>query len=197
MNRLFFISSIAILVLLGCEIEQTREGEAPDVDIDVEADSGRVPKYDVDWMSVDVRTRKDTIEVPTLVVVREKREVEVPYLDFDMPGEEDDELEYEERTLQVEVELEEEMHELEIVEVYATGNRLYVISELESTGDPVGEESVRVSDRVVINAPEDLDVRYYVIGDKPNGDFNRSYRFINDRNDIANRLSGGKQVYAL
>lgn len=68
-----FILLMALLAVLatGCRVRQTEEGELPDVD--VSAEGGKVPEYDVDAADVDVKT--------------EKREVTVPDVDVNMPGE--------------------------------------------------------------------------------------------------------------
>lgn len=70
-----FILLMALLAVLatGCRVRQTEEGELPDVD--VSAEGGKVPEYDVDAADVDVTT--------------EKREVTVPDVDVNMPGEGD------------------------------------------------------------------------------------------------------------
>ena len=62
----------------ACEVEQTQEGELPDVDVDVKG--GQVPKYDVDAPEVDVDVDKKKVEVP------------VPDVDVDvkMPDETDE-----------------------------------------------------------------------------------------------------------
>lgn len=69
-----FILLLALLTVFatGCRVRQTEEGELPDVD--VSAEGGKVPEYDVDAADVDVTT--------------EKREVTVPDVDVNMPGEE-------------------------------------------------------------------------------------------------------------
>lgn len=69
-----FILLLALLTVFatGCRVRQTEEGELPDVD--VSAEGGKVPEYDVDAADVDVKA--------------EKREVTVPDVDVNMPGEE-------------------------------------------------------------------------------------------------------------
>lgn len=68
-----FILLLALLTVFatGCRVRQTEEGEMPDVD--VSAEGGKMPEYDVDAADVDVKT--------------EKREVTVPDVDVNMPGE--------------------------------------------------------------------------------------------------------------
>jgi hypothetical protein len=61
----------------GCRVQQTEEGEMPDVD--VQAEGGKLPEYDVDAADVDVKT--------------EERTVKVPDVDVTMPEEKDNEKE--------------------------------------------------------------------------------------------------------
>ncbi len=64
----------AALALAGCDVEQTEEGDMPEI----EAEGGNLPEYDVDAADVDVDADTTTTEV------------EVPTLDVDVaePGEE-------------------------------------------------------------------------------------------------------------
>ncbi|MGI8561107.1 MAG: hypothetical protein ACR2J7_06675 [Luteimonas sp.] len=60
------LSAIAItsmLVLSGCKVEQTEEGALPDVE--VTAEGGNLPKYDVETAEVQMGTRTVEMEVPT------------------------------------------------------------------------------------------------------------------------------------
>ena len=77
-----------MLVAVGCDIEQTAPGRAPDVD--VQADPGKVPEYDVDAPEVDVNTEKRKVEVPDVDVDvnKEQREITVPNVDI-TPADED------------------------------------------------------------------------------------------------------------
>lgn len=56
----------AALMLSACDVEQTDEGSVPDVD--VSAEGGDLPAYDVDAPDVDVETGTTTVEVPTVDV---------------------------------------------------------------------------------------------------------------------------------
>ena len=69
-----FILLLALLTVFatGCRVRQTEEGEMPDVDVSTEG--GKLPEYDVDAADVDVKT--------------EKKEITVPDVDVNMPGEE-------------------------------------------------------------------------------------------------------------
>lgn len=183
---------VAMVLMLGaCSVEQTQEAELPDVDVDVDAEPGKLPAFDVDWASVDVGTRTKMVKVPKVVVVMEEVEVEVPYLDVNMPNSGDNE----QRTIVVEAEVEGEMYDLSISEVYAKGEMLMVISTLEPNGQPLADnDRVRVSDRLILNAP-DLDVRHYIVGEKPDGDWNSQYRFVADRGSLDARLEGARLIY--
>lgn len=56
-------SSFAIA---ACDVDQTKEGELPDVDVN--ASGGNLPAFDVDAPSVNVGTENRTVEVPTVDV---------------------------------------------------------------------------------------------------------------------------------
>ena len=67
-----FITAIAAtgaaLSLAACDVDQTEEGEMPEVDVDVSGDAGNLPEYDVEGPDVDVDTGTTTVEVPTVDV---------------------------------------------------------------------------------------------------------------------------------
>lgn len=58
------LSILALVVITGCEVEQTEEGEMPEVRVE----GGNLPEYDVDAPDVDVSTEERTITVPTVDV---------------------------------------------------------------------------------------------------------------------------------
>jgi len=62
------------LGLSACDVEQTKEGEAPEVDVD----AGELPEYDVDAPDVKVGTTEETVEVPDIDVDTEKKKIDVP-----------------------------------------------------------------------------------------------------------------------
>lgn len=64
---------IVILVLFGLawatgiiDFDQTQEGQLPDVSVD----GGQLPKVDADVADVDVGTKNEVVEVPTIDVDR-------------------------------------------------------------------------------------------------------------------------------
>ncbi len=186
------IVAIAVLALAACDVDKTRSGDMPSVDVDVSADSGRLPAYDVDWASVDVGTRTETISVPELVIVMEEVDVEVPYMDVDMPNEDGMKSE---RTVVVEAEVAGQMQELKINKVFAKDRRLVVVSSLEPTNQSLEGKTVRVSDRLVLNAP-DLDVQHIIVGEKPRGDWNSQYIFVENNSALRERVKGAKEIYS-
>jgi hypothetical protein len=64
----FILLTLVLMVLgtAGCRVRQTEEGEMPDVD--VSAEGGKLPEYDVDAADVDVKTEERTIKVPDVDV---------------------------------------------------------------------------------------------------------------------------------
>lgn len=52
------------LGLAACDVDQTKEGEMPDVEVS----GGNLPEYDVETADVDVGTKTTTVEVPTVDV---------------------------------------------------------------------------------------------------------------------------------
>lgn len=139
-------------LLTGCQVEQQQPGQAPDVDVDV--DAGRWPQYDVAWADVNVGTEERTVTVPVVSVRQETREVSVPFIDINPPGSRD----REEQTVSMELEVPHAGYQLEIGEVRAAGDDLWVIGRLTATGDAAAAKT-RVMDQVVIRAPEDLDAQ--------------------------------------
>lgn len=191
--RTLFLSllSLFLFTLPSCDVDKVESGELPEVDIDVDAEAGELPEYDVDWADVDVRTTTKTVQVPKVRVVMEEETVEVPVVDVDWPNELGDK---EERTLMVEADVNQEA-ELDIEEVYTTGNRIIVLAELEKEGEMLEDgEMMTISDQVVVNAP-DVDVRYYIIGDRPDGMRNTRFKYIRNRNDVADLMRDGREIY--
>ena len=185
------IIALAGTFLTSCNIKKEEKGEMPDLDVDVTADAGELPEYDVNWADVNVGTRTETVEVPKVVVVMEEEEVEVPYLDVDMPngGEKM------ERTLMVEAEVTDTEHNLEIQEIWAADNNLYVIAKLEPMSQSIGDKRMRISDQVTLNAP-DLNVKYYIVGTRPDKVFNTQYDYLENTDKLKNSLDNPKKIYS-
>lgn len=101
-----------------------------------------------------------------------------------------------ERTLLVEAEVEDEEHTMEIKQIWATGKNLNVISELKSTGKSIGNQKMRVSDQVSLNAPEDLNVRYYIIGKRLNRVFNSQHTYVDSMADLEDKIGEHKVIYS-
>ncbi len=183
----------AFLILAGCDVDQTQEGELPEVDVEVDAKEGKMPKFDVDWADVDVGTTTKTVKIPKVVVVMEEEEVEVPYIDVNMPNA--DPGDREERTIMVEAEVSDTEHSIEIRKILASGENLIVVSELQDEGTDLGDRSLRVSDQVTLNAPS-LNVRHYIIGERPDRLFNGRYKYVSSMDELEDELEGYKEIYS-
>jgi len=192
-HKYLFMALIFVSGLMSCDVQQKEQGELPEVDVDVDTESGNMPEYEVNWADIDVKTRTKTVKVPKLVVVMEEEEVEVPYLDMNMPEEFEN---ASERTIKVEAEVSDNMHELEIEKVYAVGSKLIVISELERENRSLDGKRVRISDQIVINAPDNLSIKHYIVGDKPSGSFNVEYEYVGSEDEISSYIENAKLVYS-
>lgn len=182
------MSLVLILVpLTSCRVEQEQAGRLPDVDVDVQP--GKLPEYNVQGPDVNVGVTERTVTVPKVIVVQEEQNVKVPYIDVNVPG-----ANRQERTITTEVEVPSDGYALNIQGVYAIDNELWVVSRLQETNSNALRATVRVSDRIVVNAPE-LPVRQFIIGERPRGSFNEQYTFIRDRQQIASELQAGRQLY--
>ena len=182
-------AALSLLFATSCDVKQTKETKLPDVEVDV--DEGQLPSFDVEWADVNVGTRTETVEVPKVVVVMEEVEVEVPYIDVDMPDEFGDK---EERTIMVEAEIDGVEHEIEIKKIYANKNNLIVVSELEKGETSLDDKKLRVSDQVTLNAP-DLNVKHYIVGERPNRVFNNSYKYFPNMDALKGKLDGYTVIY--
>ncbi|MET0583020.1 MAG: hypothetical protein ABWX88_08110 [Pseudoxanthomonas sp.] len=68
-NKTAFLAvcSVSLLFALsGCKVDKTQDGELPDVE--VKADGGKLPKYEVETAEVAVGTKKVEVEVPTATI---------------------------------------------------------------------------------------------------------------------------------
>lgn len=166
----------------GCQVEQQQEAELPDADLDVQG--GEWPEYDVKWADVDVGTEEKTITVPVVRVEQETREVTVPYIRVGPPAGATSE----ERTIAMELDVPHAGYQLQIVEVRAAGDNLWVIGRLNEQSGDAAQAITRVSDRVVIDAPASLDVRKVVIGMRPASATNQEVQFVDSMEALASRM---------
>ncbi|WGK65427.1 hypothetical protein [Croceiramulus getboli] len=189
MKKLLLSLALASFLFTGCDIDKKGDTELPEVDVDIDAEAGELPEFDVDWADINVGTTTKMVEVPKVVIVMEEEEVEVPVIDVEMPDE--DKME---RNLVVEAEVEGNEHQLEIKEIRAAANRLYVIATLEELETSLDGKKMRVQDQVVLNAP-DLDVEYVIVGNKPDRMFNNQYRYVSTMNDLSTNIKNAKVIY--
>lgn len=182
----------ASIMISSCNVKKEEKGEMPEVDVDVTADSGELPEYEVNWADVNVGTTTRMVEIPKVVIIMEEEEVEVPVIDLEMP--EGDNSEMEERTLMVEAEVTDTEHEMEIQKIYASNQNLYVISELKDMEKSIGDKKMRVSDQLVLNAP-DMNIKYIVVGQKPNRMFNTKYTYMNAMSEVEEEMDGYQVIY--
>ena len=61
------VLAAALLWPAACTVEQTEEGELPDVEVE----GGKLPEYDVDPAKVKVGTDTKTIKVPTIDITKD------------------------------------------------------------------------------------------------------------------------------
>ena len=188
LTRHLFATACATLLLTGCSVNQEQPAQAPDVDIDV--DPGRWPEYDVNWADVDVGTEQRTITIPVVRVEREQRQVQVPYIRIAPPGGS----QTEERTVSLNVDVPHAGYELQIVEVRASGDDLWVIGQLRQTGGASAQVLTRLQDHVVVQAPANLDVRKIVIGERQTGAANGEYTFLPSMEAVADRIPEGART---
>ena len=183
-------ASLSLLVSNGCSVEQQEPAEAPDVDVNV--DPGRWPEYKVNWADIDVGTSERTITVPVVRIEKETRQITVPFIDINPPGAGDTE----ERVIAIALDVPHVGYELNITEVRASGDDLWVISRLQEPQKPAAQGVTRVSDRVVIDAPENLDVRRVVVGARPGGVENEDVRFVESMSQVDQIIpSQGRVLY--
>ncbi|MEO8175150.1 MAG: hypothetical protein ABI626_00650 [Sphingomicrobium sp.] len=60
----------SFLAFTACNVDQTKKGEMPDVDVN--ATGGQLPEYNVQGPTVNVGTENKTVEVPTVDVTPPK-----------------------------------------------------------------------------------------------------------------------------
>ncbi|WP_235989355.1 hypothetical protein [Psychroserpens algicola] len=193
--RTIIMTTVCAALISSCNIDQKKEAELPsvDVDMDVSAEEGQLPTFDVDWADVNVGTTTKTVKVPKVVIVMEEEEIEVPYIDVDMPEDDNADYEKEERNILIEAEVTDNEHTLDIKEILASNNNLYVISELKSTNQTIGDKKMRVSDQLTLNA-RDLNVKHYIIGERPDRVFNTQHTYVKNMDELKSKIKGDYKV---
>ena len=182
------VSCLSLAIVSGCAVDQTQEARAPDVDVEV--DPGRWPQYKVNWADIDVGMSERTITVPVVRIEKETRQITVPFIDINPPGARG----RNEQAISIDVDAPHAGYELQIAEVRASGDDLWVVGTLRETGTPKAQVITRVSDRVVINAPEDLDIRRVVVGERPRGGDNEKLRFVASSDELERIIPDGARV---
>ncbi len=67
------------------DVDQTQEARLPTVDVDVSAETGQMPEFDVDVADVNLGTTQVGVSVPNVDVETKTIEIEVPVdMDADM-----------------------------------------------------------------------------------------------------------------
>ena len=94
----------------------------------------------------------------------------------------------------VEAEVTNNEHNLEIQEIWASGDILYVISKLEATSQSIGNQKMRVSDQVTLYAP-DLNIKHYIVGVKPDRVFNMQYDYLDSTDNLKASLKDYAVIY--
>ncbi|HIC30556.1 MAG TPA: hypothetical protein EYO76_01435 [Flavobacteriaceae bacterium] len=189
MKKLTVLLLASTFALTSCNIDKKGKTELPEVDMDVSVKEGNLPELEVDWADVNVGTKTEMVKIPKVQVIMEEEEVEVPYINVDMPDEDSVE-----RTLFVEAEVVETEYELNIEEIRANNKKLYVIAELNKLNTDLGDEVLRVQDQVQLNAP-DLDVKYYIIGDKNERGFNSRYTYKKSMSGLPEAVKEAQVIY--
>lgn len=86
--RALLVAAAAVLALgtYGCDVDQTEEGELPEVDVE----PGEAPEYDVETADIEVREEEQQVEVPDVDIGTETETVETPEVDVEMPADDDE-----------------------------------------------------------------------------------------------------------
>lgn len=182
------IASCLAVVVSGCAVDQTQEVRSPDVAVEVEA--GRWPQYKVNWADVDVGMSERAITVPIVKTETETRQITVPHIDIHPPGASG----RVEQVISIELDVPHAGYELQVAEIRASGDDLWVIGRLRETGTPSVHVMTRLSDSVAIKAPQDLDIRKLVVGERPGGIGNEHLRFIDSMDRVEQIVPDGARV---
>ncbi|NND61067.1 MAG: hypothetical protein HKN49_12450, partial [Gammaproteobacteria bacterium] len=108
------IAASGLMFAAGCDIDQTQEGDLPDVDlradagelpeyelvkteegrmpdVDVDVEGGQLPHYDIDGPEVTMGEKEVTVDVPDVDVDvdTERESFTVPTIDVDLPDDDE------------------------------------------------------------------------------------------------------------
>jgi len=72
------VAALTALSFTSCDVDKKKDGKLPSVDVDVEAEKGEMPEYEVETADVEVGTKKKTIEVPDVNVEMPEDKDEAP-----------------------------------------------------------------------------------------------------------------------
>ena len=185
-SRLWVMAICLSLAMIGCAADRMQEPRGPEVD----AEAGRWPQYEVNWADIDVGTSERTITVPVLRVEKKTRQVTVPFIDINPPGARG----RAERVISIDVTVPHAGYELQITEIRASGDDLWVIGRLREIGPPAAHVVTRLSDQAAVNAPDDLDIRRVVIGERPDGIDNQQLRFVESMERLEQIVPAGARL---
>jgi hypothetical protein len=76
-NMLAIGVAAAALFMTGCTVDKTKEGNVPDVDVDVKGET-ELPHYDVKPADIDVGSTKTEVTVPTVDVNMPPKDNQTP-----------------------------------------------------------------------------------------------------------------------
>ncbi len=65
-NIIKVLVGASCLALVACDVDQTKEGELPDVDVN--ASGGQLPEFNVEGPDVNVGTENTVVQTPTVDV---------------------------------------------------------------------------------------------------------------------------------
>lgn len=68
MRKLIHVSALAVIGLgiTACQVEKTKDGKLPEVN--VQTTEGQLPEYNVQGPDVEVGSKNETVQVPTVKV---------------------------------------------------------------------------------------------------------------------------------
>ena len=214
--RNLFTASLAVgglILLSACDVEQTSQGEMPDIDVDAEAgempeykivkteegespefdvdvEAGEWPTYDIDWASLEAGLAETTVKVPEVKVTYEEKQIEVPFVGIDWPNDE----ETERRVINVAFRTPDAGYTTSIQEIYRKNNTLMVLAKVsERQGGASAQAITMKEDMVMLEAPENVDIQVYAYGDLDGVQMPGNYQKVSGPADV--NTSGGTRLH--